>query len=201
MRILKYGYFGEDEAHRIFLANYLDQLVRFMEKSEVLIFDFDLPFTYKFKGKNKSDVDRLFAEAIQEGFIEYQQDLFFVCRDMDTHVGNVFKDKITSMQSQLRLNFKEKTFLMVPVQCIEHWLWYLKIKVQDSTLTKNESLESKPNRDAKIALYSSPKVSNKISIPIVEEFSRQIDFEYLESRSESFRVFHNSVKNFLLNLK
>jgi hypothetical protein len=201
MKILKYGYFGEDEAHRIFLANYLEQVVKFLGKSEMLNFDFDLPFTYKFKGKNKSDVDRLFAEAIQEGFIEYQQDLFFVCRDMDTHVGNVFKDKITSMQSQLRLNFKEKTFLMIPVQCIEHWLWYLKIKSENPTLTKNESLESKPNRDAKIALYSSPKVSNKISIPIVEEYSKQIDFEYLESRSESFRVFHESVKDFIIDLK
>jgi hypothetical protein len=201
MKILKYGYFGEDEAHRIFLANYLEQVVKFLGKSEMLNFDFDLPFTYKFKGKNKSDVDRLFAEAIQEGFIEYQQDLFFVCRDMDTHVGNVFKDKITSMQSQLRLNFKEKTFLMIPVQCIEHWLWYLKIKSENPTLTKNESLESKPNRDAKIALYSSPKVSNKISNPIVEEYSKQIDFEYLESRSESFRVFHKSVKDFIINLK
>ena len=201
MRTLKYGYFGEDEAHRIFLANYLDQLVKFLEESEVLSFDFDLPFTYKFKGKNKKDVDTLFAEAVQEGFIEYHQDIFFIGRDLDTFQGNEFKDKITSMNSQLRDDFKEKTFLMIPVQCIEHWLWYLKIKTENPTLTKNESLESKPNRDAKIALYSSPKVSNKISIPIVEEFSKQIDFEYLESRSESFRFFHNSVKNFLLNLK
>ena len=201
MRILKYGYFGEDEAHRIFLANYLEQLVKFLEKSEELIFDFDLPFTHKFKGEGKKDVDTLFAEAVQEGFIKYRQDIFFIGRDLDTFQGNKFEDKITSVNSQLRNDFKEKTFLMIPVQCIEHWLWYMKIKIENPTLTKNESLESKPNRDAKIALYSSPKVSNKISIPIVEEYSKQIDFEYLESRSESFKVFHNSVKFFLLNLK
>jgi hypothetical protein len=201
MRILQYGYFGEDEAHRIFLANYLEQLVNFLKKSEVLIFDFDLPFTYKFKGENKKDVDTLFAEAVQEGFIKYRQDIFFVGRDLDTFQGNEFKDKITSMNSQLRDDFKDKTFLMIPVQCIEHWLWYMKIKVENPSSTRNVSLESKPNKDAKIALYGSSKVSNKKSNPIVEEYSKQIDFEYLESRSESFRMFHKSVKDFIINLK
>ena len=200
MKILKYGYFGEDEAHRIFLANYLEQLITYIGKSNDLIFDFDKVFTYKFKGRNKKDVDELFAEVAQEGFIEYEQDLFFVGRDMDTHLGNIFKDKITSMQSQLRDDFKDKTFLMIPVQCIEHWLWYMKIKVEKPSSTKNESLESKPNREAKIALYGSAKISNKISIPIVEEYSKLLDFDYLESRSESFREFHNRVKDFVMKL-
>ena len=136
MKILKYGYFGEDEAHRIFLANYLEQLITYIGKSNDLIFDFDKVFTYKFKGRNKTDVDKLFTEAVQEGFIDYQQDVFFVGRDLDTFHSNEFKDKITFMQSQLRDDFKDKTFLMIPVQCIEHWLWYMKIKIENPTLTK-----------------------------------------------------------------
>ena len=200
MRELKYGYYGEDEAHRIFLINYLEQLLNYLGKSEEVTFNFDEFFTYKFKGRNKSEVDARFAEAAQEGFIEYQQDLFFVGRDMDTHLGNIFKDKITSMQSQLRDDFKDKTFLMIPVQCIEHWLWYMKIKVEKPSSTKNESLESKPNREAKIALYGSAKVSNKISIPIVEKYSKLLDIDYLLSRSESFMKFHNQVKDFIVNL-
>jgi hypothetical protein len=197
MRELKYGYFGEDEAHRIFLANYLEQLVKYLGKSEELNFEFDQMFSYKFRGRNKSEVDARFAEAAQEGFIEYQQDIFFVGRDLDAFQRNEFKDKITSMQSQLRDDFKEKTFLMIPVQCIEHWLWYMKIKVESPSLTKNESLESKPNREAKVALYGNPKVSNEKSNPIVEEFSKMLDFEYLESRSESFNAFHSRVKKFI----
>lgn len=197
MRILKYGYFGEDEAHRIFLANYLDLVTKYLGKSEELIFEFDQMFSYKFRGGKKSEVDARFAEVVQEGFIDYQQDLFFVSRDLDTFQRNEFEDKITSMRSQLRDDFKEKTFLMIPVQCVEHWLWYMKIKVENPSSTKNESLESKPNREAKIALYSSPKVSNKKSNPIVEEFSKLLDFEYLESRSESFNAFHISVKKFI----
>ena len=149
----------------------------------------------------KRRVDALFAEAVQEGFITYQQDVFFVGRDLDTFHRNEFQDKITFMQSQLRDDFKHKTFLMIPVQCIEHWLWYMKIKVEKPSSTKNESLESKPNREAKIALYRSAKVSNKISIPIVEEYSKSLDFEYLVSRSESFREFHNWVKDFVMKLE
>jgi hypothetical protein len=201
MKILKYGYYGEDEAHRIFLGNYLEHLLNYLDKSEEITFNFDEVFTYKFKGRNKSEVDARFAEAVQEGFTEFQHDLFFVGRDMDTHLGNIFKDKIISMQSQLRGDFKDKTFLMIPVQCIEHWLWYMKIKAENPTVTKNESLESKPNREAKIALYRNAKVSNKVSIPVVEKYSNSLDFEYLESRSESFRVFHHRVKDFIINLK
>ena len=201
MNILKYGYFGEDEAHRIFLENYLEKLVQYIGKPKELIFEFDQMFSYKFRGRNKSEVDARFAEVVQEGFIDYQQDLFFVGRDLDTFQRNEFKDKVASMKSQLRGDFKEKTFLMIPVQCIEHWLWYMKIKIENPSSTKNESLESKPNREAKIALYGKPKISNEKSNPIVEEFSKVLDFEYLESRSESFKVFHKSVKSFILNLK
>ena len=64
-------------------------------------------------------------------------------------------------------------------------------------IKKNESLESKPNKEAKIALYGSPKVSNEKSNPIVEEFSKGLNFEYLESRSESFNAFHSRVKKFI----
>jgi hypothetical protein len=197
MSILKYGYYGEDEAHRIFLANYLEQLVKYLGKSEELIFEFDQKFSYKFRGRNKSEVDARFAEVVQEGFVEFQQDIFFVGRDLDTFQSNEFKDKINSMRSQLRDYFKDKTFLMIPVQCIEHWLWYMKIKVGNPASTKNESLESKPNKEAKIALYGKPKVSNEKSNPIVEEFSKALDFEYLESRSESFNAFHSRVKSFI----
>jgi hypothetical protein len=202
MRELKYGYFGEDEAQRIFLGNYLIQLIDYLGKSKDIFFNYDVEFSYVFKGvKNSTIIDQDFAEAVRVGFIKYGQDLFFVGRDLDTYLDKEFKRKLASMQNELDEKFKGKTFLMIPVQCIEHWLWYMKFKVDNPDSTKNIPLESKPNPEAKKAVYGSPKISNKKSIPIVEEYSKQIDFDYLESRSESFRVFHNSVKNFLMNLK
>ncbi len=200
MNILKYGYFGEDEAHRIFLEKYLEQLVNYLNVENELIFDFDLEFTYRFKARNKSDVDKLFAEAVQQGFISYQQDIFFVGRDLDTFLPNEFVEKSSSMNKQLGDKFRDKTFLMIPVQCIEHWLWYLKIKAENPTSTKNVSLESKPNKEAKIALYGSAKVSNNHSIPIVQELTNVIDIPHLESCSISFNAFHKQVIKFITNL-
>jgi hypothetical protein len=198
MRELKYGYFGEDEAQRIFLENYLIQLIDYLGKSKDICFKYDKEFSYVYKGdKNSTIIDKDFAEAVRVGFIKYRQDVFFVGRDLDTHLVKEFKRKIALMRDELEESFKEKTFLMIPVQCIEHWLWYMKIKVETPSSTKNESLESKPNREAKIALYGKPKVSNKKSNPIVEEFSKVLDFEYLESRSESFNAFHSRVRKFV----
>ncbi|MFY7888292.1 MAG: hypothetical protein ACOVOW_05260 [Spirosomataceae bacterium] len=200
MNILKYGYFGEDEAHRIFLEKYLEQLVKYLNLENELIFDFDLEFTYRFKARNKSDVDKLFAEAVQQGFISYQQDIFFVGRDLDTFLSSEFVEKSSSMNKQLGDKFRDKTFLMIPVQCIEHWLWYLKTKAENPTSTKNVSLESKPNKEAKIALYGSAKVSNNHSIPIVQELTNVIDIPHLESCSISFNAFHKQVIKFITNL-
>jgi hypothetical protein len=161
MKILKYGYYGEDEAHRIFLGNYLEQLLNYLDKSEEISFNFDEVFTYKFKGRNKSEVDARFAEAVQEGFTEFQHDLFFVGRDMDTHLGNIFKDKIISMQSQLRGDFKDKTFLMIPVQCIEHWLWYMKIKAENPTVTKMNLWNQNQIEKQKLLFIEMPKYQIK----------------------------------------
>lgn len=202
MREIKYGYFGEDEAQRIFLENYLIQLIDYLNKSKEIHFKFDKEFSYLYKGEqNDKSIDQGFAEAVRVGFIKYKQDMFFVGRDLDSHIEKEFKTKIALMQSELDERNKEKTFLMIPIQCIEHWLWYIKIKIENPNSTKNISLESKPNPEAKKEVYGSPKISNKKSKPIVEKYSKQIDFEYLESRSVSFRYFHNSVKDFLLNLQ
>lgn len=87
---------------------------------------------------------------------------------------------------------------MIPHSAI---CWYMKTQVENPALIKNTSLKSKSNREAKNTLYGSPKVSTKISISILEAYSKSLDFQYLLSRSESFKIFHNQVKIFTLNLK
>ncbi len=200
MKTLKYGFFGEDEAHRIFLENYLQQLIINLNISEELSFHFDKEFTYRYRGYTKADVDTRFREAVQVGLDKYQQDIFFVARDLDSFDITDFNTKIASMQSQLQDNFLTKTILMIPVQCIEHWLLYLKLHFDNPTDTKNVTLERTPRRDAKLAVYGNVKASNKVSIPIVEGLTSTFDIEHLESRSASFRIFHNQVKSFIETL-
>lgn len=197
MKTLKYGFFGEDEAQRIFLANYLEQLVLSLGKSEELVFEYDQEFAWRFRGIQGNNVDSKFAEAAQFGFVDYQQDVFFVGRDLDTNDTAAFQAKVKLMEGQLQKDFQDKTFLLLPVQCIEHWLWYLKIKQEKPNNNKNENLEKNANKLAKIALYGSARATNKVSSPIVESLSKNLDIEHLESRSQSFLMFHKRVEKFI----
>ena len=197
MKTLKYGFFGEDEAQRIFLANYLEQLVLSLGKSEELTFQYDQEFAWRFKGIQGNNVDSKFAEAAQFGFVDYRQDVFFVGRDLDTNDTAAFQAKVKSMQDKLQKDFQDKTIFLLPVQCVEHWLWYLKIKQENPNSTKNDNLEKNPNKLAKKTLYKIDRATNKVSSPIVESLSKNLDIEHLESRSERFRVFHKKVLNFI----
>ncbi len=185
MKILKYGYIGEDEAQRIFLRNYLKTY------TETIVFEEDTDS--KIKATNKTEVDKLFVEAAIKSLKYAGNDVFFVGRDLDDFQFKAFQEKQTSMRADLPEQFKNQVIIFVPVQCIEHWLWYLKRKADNPQSTKNESFEQKPRNDAKIAVYGQAKVPNKISNPIVEQLTTSFDTAWLASRSDSFKWFHNEV--------
>ncbi|WP_428658107.1 hypothetical protein [Runella sp.] len=188
MRTIRYGFYGEDDAQKIFLRNYLQ---RFPEAN----FELDEDFCNRFRAGNKKQVDEKFRMVSQEGFLWYQHDIFFVGRDLDSHLQSDHTSKFSWFQNYA--HDVNKTLFMIPVQCIEHWLWYLKIKRDNPKLTKNESLETKPRTDAKRAVYGIPEVVNAISNPIVNSLTTHFDIEWLESRSYSFRHFHSQVQSFL----
>lgn len=48
-------------------------------------------------------------------------------------------------------------------------------------------------------VYGKPKVTNKISIPIVEDLTQNFSIDWLCSRSISFLHFHNQVVSFSRN--
>ena len=188
MKKIKYGFYGEDDAQKIFLKNYLRHLPN-------VIFEPDDDFCNRYRARNKKQVDEKFRMVSQEGFLWYQHDVFFVGRDLDNHLKDDYTAKFTWFQDYS--HDRQKTLFMIPVQCIEHWLWYLKIKQDNPKLTKNEPLETKPRPEAKRAVYGIPEAINAISIPIVNELTTQFDIEWLESRSNSFRHFHRQVQSFL----
>ena len=188
MRTIKYGFYGEEDAQKIFLKNYLRHF-------SGVNFEQDEDFCRRYRARNKKQVDEKFRMVSQEGFLWYQHDVFFVGRDLDNHLQKDYTEKFTWFQECS--HDRQKTLFMIPVQCIEHWLWYLKIKQDTPKLTKNESLEMKPRPDAKRAIYGMPEAINAVSNPIVNELTMQFEIEWLESRSDSFRHFHQQVQLFL----
>ena len=193
MRTVRYGFFGEDDAQRLFLHHYLITLANGQE------WQFEIDTSFHLIGGTKSRVRALFDEACEVGMMQYQLDCFFVGLDLDDHDVAVFNKTVADMQ--LRLKAREiAAILLVPVQCIEHWLRYLQWHAENPHSTKNVTLETEERRVAKTKLYGSPKTSTRHSNPIVERTAANMDIDWLASRSTSFRAFHHQVTAYLAAL-
>lgn len=192
MRIIRYGFFGEDDAQKLFLRHYLTSLC-FKQQ-----FIFEEDNTFPLVGRTKNIVKSQFAEACELGLSQYQQDCFFVGLDLDDHAIDVFQETIRDMQKKLA-DRNLSAILLIPVQCIEHWLRYLQWHAANPNSTKNITLETEERKTAKTNLYGSPKTSTRHSNPIVESIAANMDIAWLESRSGSFLAFHGQVKAYLLD--
>ncbi len=190
MKTLKYGYLGEDEAQKIFLKNYLNKV----SNSEI---SFQIDEYFPLKATDRAQVRKRFKEAIQVGITQFKQDVFFVGIDLDNFENSKRDNLFSEMKSEIHPQFQSKTCIFIPVQAIEYWLWYFKLQKKNPSSTKSIQLEKKTRIDAKIAMYGFKKVSNEKSNPIVEEFSENLDINFLESRSESFRHFNKQVNDFI----
>ena len=202
---LRYGFYGEDEAQRLFLHHYLQTVTADIE----LAFEQDVAFTVQYQRRhgiklmNKKEVNKLYADACQRGLTEFQHDCFFVGRDLDDFQPAVFQRENQEMLAAMRTDLGQwahKAVLLLPVQCIEYWLWYLEWRRQNPKSTKNINLESKTRRDAHIAVYGFAKCTTKHSSPRVEHLSTGMDADWLASRSASFLAFHNQVQSYLAAL-
>lgn len=192
MSSIRYGFFGEDDAQRLFLHHYLEALTA----NSPLRFEFDHAFAQRFQGVNKTLVDKQFAEVCEIGLSQYQQQCFFVGRDLDDHSPQAFQQKQQEMQQRLARR-SVNAVLLLPVQCIEHWLWYLKWHRENPGQTKNISFETQPRPEAKQAVYNARKCSTRHSNPIVAQLATGLDIAWLASRSTSFLAFHTQVQAYL----
>jgi hypothetical protein len=192
MKILKYGYFGEDNAQQIFLENYLTQLPDYLNLQGIIAFEKDA--TFKLIGKDKPTVLKLFAEAVQKGLAHYQQDVFFVGIDSDDDEHGKLHSQ---MVQKLFPAFRHQTFIFIPVQCIEHWLLYLKYKKEHPNSNKNEVYERVARPDAKERMYGSRRTVAVNQAKVVAKFTQNMEIEWLGNRSDSFRHFHFQLIDFL----
>jgi len=186
-RIIMYGFFGEDAAQRNFLEKYLSNQYpnTFIEEESL---------RWKFKIRNRDQVDAFLPEALLQG-ATLRLDVLFVGRDVDTEHEPTIKNRRDRFE---RVCKGHPAIMMLPVQCVEHWLWY--IKRQREEPGKNTPLESNLRPDAKQAVYSGTRVVAN-QLVIADNLLTDLDVSWLESRSESFRHFHKQVTNFLEQYK
>lgn len=191
MRVLRYGFFGEDDAQRLFLHHYLQVLA-----AGQAAWRFEVDTSFPLIGGTKSRVKAQFDEACDTGLSNYRHDCFFIGLDLDDHAPDVFHETVQAMQQRLAAR-KLSAILLIPVQCIEHWLRYLQWQLKNPRSTKNVTLETEERRQAKISLYGAAKVATRHSNPIVEQLAATLEIDWLASRSASFLAFHRQVVAYL----
>lgn len=200
--ILRYGFYGEDAAQLLFLHHYL----QVVSAELAYKFELDVHFVTQYQRRHgiklmtKREVNKLYADACQQGLTDFQHDCFFVCRDLDDFRPVAFQQENREMLATMHAdlgNYAPKAILMLPVQCIEHWLWHLKWRLEHPGSTKNMPLETQPRPEAKLAVYNAKKCSTKHSNPIVEQLAASMDPDWLASRSTSFLAFHTQVQAYL----
>lgn len=188
MNLLIYGILCEDKAHRNFIEHYLRQYHpnRFLESEE---------FGWRISASNAQEVDDTIKDAARQGFTKYGLDVLVVCRDADsTNIDRI--EKLKEAHYASCGTFLDKTIFMIPVQCVEHWLLYIKRHRDNPASTKNETLEPIRRIEAKRMVYGDVKKVPR-QIEIASEILTDFDADWLEQRSDSFKLFHQRVKAFV----
>lgn len=189
MSVVLYGFFGEDAGQRRFLDAYLPHCGG---EAVGITFEAVPYFGKRFGPMNNKVVDRLSADACREAFVlGYPQlNWLFIGRDVDSFEPGHYQFRAESLRASVA-EWQHRTLLLLPVQCIEHWLLYL------AQYPSREVLERKPNDQTKEILYADRTKSRD---SIITELLTTISPEriaWLFEVSVSFREFHKQVHAYL----
>ncbi|MEZ0611007.1 hypothetical protein ACAW74_21015 [Fibrella sp. WM1] len=187
-KLIMYGLLCEDLAHKTFLQKYFATCFpeTFLEEEN---------FGWRIKASNAKEVDDSIADAARQGFARYGLDILVVGRDADT-TDKVRIEKLKDSHRNSCATHLKRVVFMIPIQCIEHWLLYIKRHTDNPTATKNETLETIPRLECKRSVYGETKKAPK-QAEIASTILANFDVDWLEQRSESFKEFHHQVKAFL----
>ena len=95
--VIIYGFFGEDAAHRNFLARYLAR-----QYPDTFLEDED--FRYRIRASNRDQVDKLLPLALDQK-VKHRLDVLFVTRDADSSAPEIIRiHAIRSRRPVRRIN-------------------------------------------------------------------------------------------------
>lgn len=198
MKILKYGYYVEDDAQKVFLENLLEQIPDYLGLEDKLAFQRDDNFMEEYlvvAETGRNEFDTFFEELCFIGIDEYKQDVFFLGRDLDKPSFDDFECKIVEIKEKLKEICKSKTIIFLPIQCTEHWLRYLKEIKKSENQDLNQKFEDQKKKTIKNNIYGNKKGSEKKQI--LEELCQHLDIKALSEHTQSFRHFIQSIEQFV----
>jgi hypothetical protein len=120
-------------------------------------------------------------------------DLFFAAYDSDNEKEQSFNNELSLIKSHLKNN-AEHCIILIPVQCIEHWLWYIKHCNENTLKYTSTCFEKEDKIKAKIEAYGRKKPIKEHIEAKIDEYLTNIDLNCLIKYSFSFRRFANDFK-------
>jgi len=189
MRTLRYGFFGEDAAQREFLVAYLNWRTR---EEPSLQFEAITYFGKQFGPMNNLVVDRRCFDACREAFElgHPRLDWLFIGRDVDSFELARHQYLTEALRKKIPAKWHGRTLLLLPVQCAEHWLFYL------ANYPRRDPLETQPKDYVKQRVYqdlTQPKTAIRTALLATLDAAR---IDWLAEVSASFRTFHQQTNSY-----
>lgn len=182
---LKYVIYCEDKPQRLFLNAILSILPIYI-KSDFSFNYLDYPqFGFQKKKQAKTVVKATFINKYLTTIREFTQiDIFFIGMDFDNFSNESLDLYLNDIYQKNTSN--KKMLFFIPLQCIEHWYYFL--KTQNDNSIKSNVVEKIHNHEIKKLVYG--KVKNNESQDIIcEEILTKLDIDFLKQKSHSFNKF------------
>jgi hypothetical protein len=192
MKKITFGIYAEDDANKIFVSNAIPQILAHLKLNDTISLHHELEYTQSMVAKNSEFVVNTYIDRSVIGMRRFDLNICFVCLDCE---DRAFEKELKKMKKSIKYhNLDQNIVVSLPVQSIEYWLFYLKMKAENNV--SHNDIETQFTRpEMKEMVYGSRKPTNKKSNPIVESISQHIDIEDLISKSISFKAFINCFKN------
>jgi len=194
MKKVTFAHFCEDVSQRVFLENALKQFPA--QNKAAIEFILNEEFVWTFKPRTKAEVLDNYSDASIKAFAKYKVDVFFIGMDYDDWDQSAYKEKHLELGDVLDKSIRTKTIIFLPIQAVEHWLCYLKQKIDNPQTTKLILQEGKNRRAAKDEIYGTTRPSSSLSETKVNELTTPIDFGWLCNHSKSFNHFYKQLEAF-----
>ena len=191
MRTLQYGFFGEDAPQKSFLDNYLHRLNQ--EDKRSFQFRGQEQFNQLFQGRDRNGVKHGVGAAAEQGLglSRFKLDCLFVGLDLDSNLPTAYEHEAKILRERIPELLHSRSLLMLPMQCIEHWILYVKRDGYQA-----EALESLSNRAVQEELYGG-KIASSRKKEVVRDLTKNLRINWLANRSPTFSLFHQQVKEYL----
>lgn len=208
MKVINYSILAEDEANRLFIEAFTNQIIADLQLKNIEL-KYDSDFA-NITGRNDNDyVRNHFIQSVQIGIARFDLDLIFVALDLDINFGKLpINTSVDStylelahqkvfdemMETATIHNLEQNVLISIAVQCIEYWLYLLKIN-QETIQNYQQPVELIDRKDIKRLVYDNKKRKKKTR-PITNKLVTPIDLKFLKANSKSFEHFYNQVRDY-----